>query len=192
MAANDVCTLETLKEWLRIAPGSTKDDAILKRIISSVSGAIEKRLGRQVLARSISETYDGPSGVSLWLRHFPISALTTLKQWDTSHTVQETIGSGSYALNARTGELRLIDGAWTPGFQNVEVVYTAGLGATVDDLPVDLVTAALEVMKIVYDRLITGTVNATTIAVGPMNYMIAQTVPKDIRDAIDAYRRAKV
>ena len=116
---------------------------------------------------SRTELHDGDEGEFIVLRCHPVTSITTVKTVDTAGT-KTTVDSTNYHTDLRSGRIRLVgsglvlaggkaDGfsggddwpaynryrdGWPRGFQNLEVVYTAGY-ATV---PADLEGVATDVV----------------------------------------------
>lgn len=195
LSAAAICSLDTLKGFLGIDLLITTQDPLLTSILEATSAGLEKRLGRVIRTRALTEVYDGPGcGRSLFLRAFPVTAIAAIHLWDAAHTEMTTLtpSDGEAFFNARTGEVQRAVGDFGAGFQTVEVDYTAGLGVTEADLPDDLLVAALHVMKYTYDRHTTGTTAGNSVSVGSMTFVLSTAIPADVRDTLDAYRRGRI
>lgn len=203
--ANALVTLDALKAWLaNYDPLETSEDDRLVAIINATSQAIESRTGRYFVARESTDVYDGNGRATLLLRKFPIAAdPSSVTIWDGLASVEQIKGT-DYEIDKRLGRLHRIGGfgtlidtrdplglTWPRGFQNITVVASVGFATDADGLlsacP-DLVEAALETMKFVYDRRRAQGLAVTTVNVQSMNLTIATGLPRDVRDRIDAYR----
>lgn len=79
MAASDLAVLPDVKAWLQAgAPAfTTADDAVISRLITSVSGMICSYLSRSaIVPRSIVERYDGLASARILLKNYPVLAVT--------------------------------------------------------------------------------------------------------------------
>ena len=155
MAAGDLTTLATVKDWLGIPSGDTSKDARLSRLITSSSARIVGWLGRGILSASYSETYSGVGNARLGLRNYPVIAIASLTV--DGVTVPAASGSppaGGYTV-AHVGSpvvtgafINLSGYCFTRGADNVAPVYTAGY-ATV---PADIEQAAIELVQTILGR----------------------------------------
>jgi len=133
-------TLADAKSYLKVATGTTSEDAIISDLINEVSVWINSYCGRQFIQTTYTEYYEGTGDSSLVLKQFPVQSVTSLyrdvtRQWtvdtaiDLVHDVQ---------LDADTGLLVLWnhENSFGTGPGIVKVVYSAGypIGAVPYDL----------------------------------------------------------
>lgn len=76
MAAGDLTTLANVKAWLSIS--TVTDDAILSRLITSISGYVTAWLNRSLLTQSYSESRTGTGSNTLALANYPCTAVESL------------------------------------------------------------------------------------------------------------------
>jgi hypothetical protein len=140
MAASDLAILSDVKTWLAGSSGlGSSDDALLARLITDVSGAIYAYLCRStLLPRVVNERYDGNGKERLYLRNYPVTAISSLVIGQTAITAAPTPGVGvswqaGYLLDPWDGTppgwpqaLDLRGHHFHPGRQNVLVSYAAG------------------------------------------------------------------
>jgi hypothetical protein len=122
------------------SPGD--DDAIIQDIITAVSAAIRAEVGRSILSAAFTERYNGNGQARLWLRNFPVTAVTSLKVFEVEVTAAADVLSPGYLVDPDGKSIYLtpVSSAGVPGVQigvfpwgeqNVEVAYTAGGDAVV-------------------------------------------------------------
>lgn len=139
MAASDLAQLIDVKAWL--GERSSGDDVLLGRLITDVSSAIYAYLGRPLLLpHTVTERYDGSGKRRLYLRQFPVLAITSLIFDDLAIPAVPAPSIGAswprpgYLLEpwdgAPPGGIQAIDlygrFAFVSGRQNVAVTYSAG------------------------------------------------------------------
>jgi hypothetical protein len=144
MAASDLATLADVKSWLAGSSGiGSSDDALLSRLITDVSGAIAAYLGRPSLSpHAFTERLDGDGKARLFLRRYPVLAITSLVIANQAVTAAAAPGAGAPCENGYLlepwdglppGRLQALDVFGTcfqKGRQNVVVGYSAGYAVT--------------------------------------------------------------
>ncbi len=144
MAASDLAALADVKSWLSGSSGiGASDDALLARLITDVSGAIAAYLGRpSLIPHAFAERLDGDGKTRLYLRHYPVLAITSLVigHQAIAPVATPAAGDASYANGyllepwdgLPPGRLQALDVFGTcfdKGRQNVAVSYRAGYAA---------------------------------------------------------------
>jgi len=164
-----MATLDILTTAEAIQAASGIDEANLssqlERMVTAVSARLDELVG-PVVNRTVTEYHHG--GGSVRPRQTPLSAVTTLKQWDGSTITtftEDTWGvagnadgffverSGSYSHDARI--VRRSSGTSMPfdvGCRSIELVYVAGRAATTDAVPARYKECAAEVLRRLWDR----------------------------------------
>jgi hypothetical protein len=102
---------------------SDADREQLQWLCMVASDAVERDLGRLILRRSVTETYDGV-GEQIVLRQHPVISVTTVVESGTTLTGTDWVlntSRGSLYRGTSTNELW-----WESGRQNVTVTYVAG------------------------------------------------------------------
>ncbi len=145
MAASDLAALADVKAWLSGSSGiGSSDDALLARLITDVSGAIAAYLGRPSLTpHAFTERLDGDGKTRLYLRHYPVLAITSMVigHQTVAPAAAPPAGNAScengYLLEPWNGlppgRLQALDVFGTcfhKGRQNVVVNYSAGYAVT--------------------------------------------------------------
>ena len=136
MASSDLTTLVDVKTWLNIS--DTKSDALLARLITSISGQILSVLNRSSINYSSKvETRNGNGNTNLLLRDWPVIAVSQLTI-DNDIIPQAVPVNGSlipagWVLSIWSGAppgipqvLSLRGYYYRQGVRNVSVSYTSG------------------------------------------------------------------
>lgn len=128
-----LCSLNELKDYLRIPSAETGLDTTLTTLISDALARAEKRTERTFLATGYAnEVYPGNALQSLLLKNYPVDDAATfqLKDYnvDTGLTILDT---ADYAVDYEFGIVRLRGGlVFAEGPDSVRVTYTAGYSTT--------------------------------------------------------------
>lgn len=129
-----VITKTAIQAHLLLATLTTDQGTLLDAIGDAVQSAIEEEVGRGLASSSFVEGYDGNDRSTLYLRHDPVTAVSSV----TRNGESLTVGSSAAATYPpkqvvweadvqRLGALRLTDGSvWDRGSMNIVVSYTAG------------------------------------------------------------------
>ena len=106
-------------------------DAVIATLIAKYSAAAEKVMNRHVEATARTEQYDVDPGQRVFvIKGYP-GTITTLKHaTDRSFSGVDAIDSDNYYWQSASGILTVDDWPLTPGAGVLQVVYTAGMGAT--------------------------------------------------------------
>jgi uncharacterized phiE125 gp8 family phage protein len=132
----DLCILSDVKAWLNIGSAST-EDSLISRLITSMSVDFMNEIKRPDIYPSAdyTETREGDGGNSMVLRHWPLTAITSI----TVNGV--TVSSGNYYIDMdldpeRRWEVFLTDasGLVFTDTQAVVIAYAAGYAAVPDDI----------------------------------------------------------
>lgn len=137
----DLVSLSDLKSWLDIA--GTDDDMLLGRLITQISRAILNVIDRSaILPQAYTETYDGRGDVSIMLRQWPVTGVSSCTIEGVAVPAAPPLIAGApaqpgYVLDnvsaAPPGmmqRLSLRGYLFTCGLQNVTVSYNAGYQVT--------------------------------------------------------------
>jgi len=143
MAAGDLTTLPNVKQWNSIT--AIGDDALLTRLITSVSTFIRTWLNRQLDSAVYTESYDGLGGTRLSVANHPITAVAsvTIDNLVVPLSTSPTVAGftfDAYGILLRQGY------RFVRGQANVSVVYTAGYAT----IPEEIEQAAVELVTLRY------------------------------------------
>jgi hypothetical protein len=149
LAENDLVSLGDVKAYLG-GDLQSNDDAVLSRLVSAASAFVVTACARQFLEQSYDELYDGRGNGRLYLRHTPVTGVSSLSIDGSMVPRAVTPGEPGWRLN---GNVILLFGHWFHrGLVNVAVSYTAGYATT----PADVAEAVMELVGLRYrgrDRL---------------------------------------
>ena len=132
MAAIDLTTLTTAKEWLQTT--DTSSDALISRLISSSSRSICNYLNRNDLhSQSYSEAYNGTGTSRLCPVNYPITAVASVSIDGTSVPKASSFTAAGYRFSDTT---IILNGGqkFSRGLENIEIVYTAGYSTIPEDI----------------------------------------------------------
>lgn len=137
----DLVSLTDLKNWLDIT--GTNDDTLLGTLITQISRAILNNIDRPViLPQAYTETYDGRDEVSIMLRQWPVTGISSCVVDGVAIPASPPLIAGApaqpgYVLDSASivppgvmQRLSLRGYLFTCGLQNVTVTYTAGYQIT--------------------------------------------------------------
>jgi hypothetical protein len=149
MATGDLISLAEVKAYLG-GDLQSNDDAVLSRLIAAASAFFVSACGRPILEQAFSESYDGKGNGRLYLRHTPVTAVSSLSIDGAVVPFAAKPGEPGWRLN---GNVILLFGHWfNRGLTNVAVSYTAGYTKA----PADVAEAVAELVGLRYrgrDRL---------------------------------------
>lgn len=212
-AATDLTTLPRVKDYLGIDKGDLSSDGILVRLISAESRWFLQQIHRDLLIQTYTETFDGNSakvrvrsyatpmspygGTSIaalgWavnLDNYPITAITSVAVDGAAVPARPNLTSDGYSFLPDTGRLEMVGYDFTAGVQNITVVYSAGIYASVATVPADVEQAVSEMVGREYrkrDRLGLSTKSTAGEALTFDN-----GIPASVAATIDSYRRVQV
>lgn len=133
-------TIDEVQRHLRVPAPSTDELATMEMFTDAIVDRFEQEIGRQIVARPITEMLDGNGTLAIQPSRFPIQSVTALVAIDTfgatiytyDHTTVSISEWGRVMLSGGVGLL--------PGQANIRITYSQGF-ATV---PADLKAAALQ------------------------------------------------
>ncbi|WP_018130709.1 head-tail connector protein [Effusibacillus pohliae] len=112
-------TLVEAKDYLKIEPADTTEDALLERLIDRASSMLERKYGRPLKERAFTDdVYNGSGDPYLVLRTYPVT-VTEVKIDDVP------ILSTDYVVQLENGIL-VRRGIWPEGIGNIKVSFTGG------------------------------------------------------------------
>jgi hypothetical protein len=161
---------------------TSDQDAILTLVGDRASELFERATSRVFKARTgLTEVLNGPGRRSLFLKYFPILALTSL-------TVDgQPVDPAAYVVHADLGMVQRTGGSvWPEGTGNIAATYNAGF--VDEDLPSDAVGTTLDIARFIYSRHAVNGEMTSSINIGPSGISIQQGLPRDLRDAIARLR----
>lgn len=140
----DLTTLDNVKQWLGL--NSVTDDALLSRLITSVSDYIQAWLNRQIAVTAYTETRDGNGRDFMLTANFPLVSVTSVVVDGVIIPSSTAYNMPGYYLDSKMQSIRLRQQLFTKGRGNVSLSYTAGYAAT----PPELEQACIETIALRY------------------------------------------
>ena len=177
--------LATVKRELAIT--NTNSDTQLNSLIASVSAAISVYCNRNFGTASYTETYDGSGTQMLWLNQRPVTAVSSVTVGGLTVVQRPTGYPAAYGWTFDQNQLFWSGGFFCEGFQNVTVVYTAGLAISSTNYP-DLWQAAAEWVGMEYK----GSQHrdkATDSGVDGQGTTYLNKMPWTVQTVVDRYRQ---
>lgn len=171
-------------EYLRLGAGAAgASGALLASIGGAVQGAMERYLSRTLDAVSYTETYDGNDRQTLYLRHDPVTAVSSLSIGGTA------VPSTDYVIHAAGAALKLTGGLFHAGTANIVVTYTAGLSGP-NGPPPELVQAGVSWVAVIWkDRDRSGIQSESA---GGQNVTFTREMPPITKMILDKWKRGYV
>lgn len=189
-------SLRTLKARLGTSL-ATKDD-LLEQLANAVSRLFEKETGRVFVIREFVEHRDGSGRNDLWLRNYPVTALTsiTVERYLGQTTPEAiTLGPGYSRLVADRGLVLLANDVFTRGMGNVVATYEAGYfaqDAGADSAAADVYNAALDLVELLFKEISTGAMATASLTMGPNGFVVKNDWPKHILSAFRDWKRVRL
>ena len=155
-AVEPISTAEA-KEWLRIDPSDTSQDAVLAILIKAVRDRVESRLRRSLITRTYSWTADSDDVKmgTVTLPYPPVQSITSFKTYDDSSgsEVETVVDSGDYQLVNGTYLAERGDG-WDVNRRDkaAVIVYVAGYGDAATDIPGSIRMVMFEMLALRFER----------------------------------------
>lgn len=147
---NEALPVDALRRHLRLGTGFAEDDvqdAVLASFLRAAFAAIEARTDKILLSRGFVLTLHTWSGdVSQRLPVAPVPALTSVRRIDRFGVSQELDLTGFRVVaDAQSPHLISVSAGLpqVPSGGTIELRFTAGFGASVEDVPADLMQAVL-------------------------------------------------
>lgn len=180
MAAGDLSTLANVKQWLNLT--SSGDDALLTRLLTSVSNFIQSWLGRQLLSASYTELLDGQGGRAIILGNYPVTAVASLYIGGVSIPASSGVSASGYVVTPYGVTLRGY--FFTRNLSNVTITYTAGFAS----LPVEIEQACLELIALRYAGRLRPGVSSKAVGGETVSYT-DQGLTDAIETTLQQYRK---
>ncbi len=188
---NDLTTLANAKQWLNITV--TTDDALIQRLITAFSAAIQTYLNRTIAVTAYTENRTGTGSNTIALTNYPIQSITSLVVGQQTINASPDGYQSGYVFDERM--LYLIEGSligsnyapgrfpkWPP--LGVHVSYSAGFTT----VPFDLEQACIEVVGLRYKEKDRIGVQSKTLATETISYVLS-ALSQSGAAIINNYRR---
>ena len=142
LAQNALVSLTEAKERLDQPLDIPKaDEKLIENLINRSSARIESHLDRDLKEATVTEFYDGSDTGTLWVRRFPLTAITLLNIDPNRDFLSGTaIQPADVVIDSERGTVRFFPGTKSPrasfaiGVKNVKITYTGGFATVPEDL----------------------------------------------------------
>lgn len=182
-----VVNLADTKLYLKIT--ETDDDDMITQLINECSRKAGLYCGRRLRSASYTEFYNGSGRTSLYLKNFPVTAITSVyDDPDRGFGANYLKDSADYYIEKESGQLQLFNngGAFNAGRANVKVVYVAGW--SLDDMPHEIRQAVKQWIAVEYHRWAKQRFDIQSQTVGDrtMTYVVDE-IPKYVAAVLDRF-----
>jgi hypothetical protein len=188
----DLTTLDNVKSYAEVAGAG--DDTLLTRLISAWSARFRALTDRDISQQTYTETRDGSGGrvagawgagggaTRLLLRNYPVSSVTSVTV--DGDAIPKIVNAGDSGWVLKGDVVELVGYRFTPGIQNVVVVYVAGFETT----PLDVEQAVIEMVIWNYKARDRMGQNSKSVG-GEVISFSSKPWPDSAQAVIDDYRR---
>lgn len=147
MAANDLCTLDQIKDYIGMTGSNAVIDTVIESIITSVTELFQSMCGvKQFKSKSYTEYYSGDNKRSIFLNQRPVISVESVSiDSDWTWSADSTIGSDEYMVI--NNEVLMKNDTFTYGDANIKVIYNAGYATIPDDLKLACIMETARIFK---------------------------------------------
>lgn len=147
--ATELIDKDDVKEFLKIASGTTTHDALITSLTNKVISFIKTYINREIDETTYYQLYDGNNGIELMLDNYPIVEIDVLSQSvdNTNKTYSDTIDTDNILVRNYDGIIELFTETFGLGQRSIYIEYKAGYGGSGDNAiayPEDLKLVAVE------------------------------------------------
>ncbi len=191
---NVLVTLDMAKNYLKIPIATTTSDDDIKLFINAASDFLVRECQRNFITQTYTEVRSGRKNNIMLLRQWPVLSITSLKidsdgQFTNANTV---IPTTEYTIADDQNSIALFNDKFENGYNNVQIVYSAGLGTVgADDLPYDLIHSCLWAVAYYREMRDARNYGITQRSKGDESYQISQAAPQEVKDCIARYKRTE-
>ena len=198
----DLITTKQARLYLKLKDGEKDDD--IGPIISAVSEFVRGRTGLKFDQRIYTEFHNGKGLRTLRVRETPVatSPAPTVTENGTalvvttgySDTADVVYDPGEGVFHRRTGSTFIggtrtdIPGRWSPGAQNITIVYTGGYLPA--DMPADIMLVVKYALSFAWQHTDRKQVGVSAKSSGGGNITLLETLPKFYLNILDRHRVA--
>jgi len=186
----DLTTLDALKARLKIPADNSSANDDLAALITQTSADFHGATHRQSLLNgNYWERRDGQGGDKLVLRQAPLVNLATLTVSGLPILPSPDGVQPGYVTDAASATIALIGSLFVRGYGNVAIQYTAGFGATINDLPQEIVLAVLDWCEYRYRTRSTAGFASRRMSTGETVTYEKLEMPDSVRRVVEQYKR---
>lgn len=194
LRANALVTLDMAKNYLKIPLATITSDDDIKLFINAASDFLVRECQRNFITQAYTEVRSGRKNNIMLLNQWPVLTITSLKIDDSSQFTDPTtvIAATDYTIADEGNSIAMINQVFPSGYNNVQVVYSAGLGTVGgDDLPYDLIHSCLWAVAYYREMRDARNYGITQRSKGDESYQISQAAPQEVKDCISRYKRTE-
>jgi hypothetical protein len=191
MADPEFTSVATLKTRLQIT-GEDYDDLLKKFLLTGESSCKNIIMQEYIIkpAEDITEIQDGDGSQRLYLHHYPINSLTSIKVNDEAISEWQKYGDTGYRISEpRHGVIKLRGYYLSEGFGNVEIKYKPGYDDA-NSVPEDIKEAAYRVASTLWNHKdIVGTESTT---IEGLTQKVKAMKDKTLLDLLNPFIRKRI
>lgn len=175
-------TLANLKNFLGVSINDTSKDTLYELLIESCTEAAEKYLGRNIVARTITEEPHDKQGSKtkyLQVRQYPITSITTILEDG------QTLDSAILKLDKYNGIIKKP----TNWKGVVLITYIAGLAANTASVPKNIQLAIWQWVKEILSLQENCNIKGETLGDYSVSYYEEHAIPTQVAMLLEGYKR---
>lgn len=175
-------TLANLKNFLGVSANDTSKDTLYELLIESCTEAAEKYLGRNIVARTITEEPHDKQGSKtkyLQVRQYPITSITTILEDG------QTLDSAILKLDKYNGIIKKP----TNWKGVVLITYIAGLAANTASVPKNIQLAIWQWVKEILSLQENCNIKGETLGDYSVSYYEEHAIPTQVAMLLEGYKR---
>lgn len=182
-----IITHDDAKKFLKIQKVDSPDDLVLVPLVDEIGAAIESHCNRSFNSEPRTEYYGGSGARVLVLKARPITALASVDEIDEDGN-ETPVATTEFRRDDPGGIIRYKGGAFTRGWQNWKIVYTAGYTAAT--MPKDLQLAAKMWLAVIFQKANKSLFGASSSNLGDqsINYDLSE-IPDDVKKLLRKYKK---
>ena len=176
-------TLENLKSFLGVSSQDTSKDTLYELLIESCTEAAEKYLGRNIVARTITEEPHDKQGSKtkyLQAQQYPITSITSIIEDG------QTIDQNILKIDKYNGIIKKP----TNWHGAVLITYTAGLAQNTASVSKNLQLAIWHWVKDILNLQENCNIKGETLGDYSVSYYEEHSIPKQVALLLEGYRRS--
>lgn len=184
-------SVENAKAHLNVPSANTDQTARLELMINAATARIESMTDRLLKERTLTEVRSGRRSNLILLRQWPVNSITSVKL-DAKSVFDAGTEITGYQIADDNTAIHLIGDVWPNGFNNIQIVYTAGYNSTdhAGNLA-ELEIATLWLVEWFYKHRERGDMGRTSKSKGDESVGILAQMPTMIREIIMDYKRTE-
>lgn len=175
----DLTTLANVKSWISVTGAS--DDALLTRLITATSAAVEQYCERTFASAAQTVTRNGNDKSVMPFPNAPVTAVASVTVDGTAIPARPSVTGSGFSFDEQY--LYLAGYRFTRGMQNVVLAFTSGFSAT----PGDLEQAVIDVVAFKYRGR--ERIGQASKILQNETVTFLRDVPPDVMRVLDNYRR---